>query len=81
MKKRTAVDNQWSRRRYPFYSGTRGTTLNLETATYCDWLLRELGMDSHIRALTWWQYWTDVNVQKRYEGCIAEYVDKEKKEN
>lgn len=81
MKKRVATDNQWSRRRYPFYSKTSGFSYDLECVPYCDRLLEELGVSSHLKGLGWWQYWTKVNWQKDYEGCMSEYLEKRKKQN
>jgi len=81
MKKRTAMDSRWSRRRYPFYSRTSGINFDLECVAYCDRLLKELGLSSHLKGLSWWQYWTKVNWQKDYEGCLSEYLENLKKQS
>ncbi|KAK4620166.1 hypothetical protein CLAFUW4_11131 [Fulvia fulva] len=76
MKRRIAYDTQWSRRRYPYSSEISGTTYDLECIPYGDWLMAELGLTSHVRGLSWWQYWTSVNCQSRYAGLVPEYKDK-----
>jgi dimethylaniline monooxygenase (N-oxide forming) len=77
MKRKVARDCQWSSRRYPYY-GKVGNSFTLECIAYCDELLRDLGLTSHIRDLSWYDYWTKVNFQDSYKGCIEEYLSKTK---
>ncbi|EME41251.1 hypothetical protein DOTSEDRAFT_135784, partial [Dothistroma septosporum NZE10] len=73
MEKIVAYDTQWSRRRYPYSSEVSGTTYDLECIPYGDRLMAELGLESHVRHLSWWDYWTSVNCQRRYAGLVPEY--------
>ncbi|KAF2101687.1 FAD/NAD(P)-binding domain-containing protein [Rhizodiscina lignyota] len=81
MKKQIAMDNQWSRRRYPFYGETSGICFDMECVLYGDRLLKELGCTSHIDGLSGWQYWTKVNFANQYKGVMGEYVANLKKQN
>lgn len=81
MRKRIAMDNQWSRRRYPFYGETSGICFDLECIFYGDRLLEELGCTSHIDGLSNWEYWTKVNFAEQYKGVLGEYVANLKKRN
>jgi dimethylaniline monooxygenase (N-oxide forming) len=74
-KKQVALDNQWSRRRYPFESETSGIVFNFEIVSYFDRLLRELGLSSHLQK-SWWEFWTGYNSVDVYRGLKDEYLAK-----
>jgi dimethylaniline monooxygenase (N-oxide forming) len=77
-KNQIAMDNQWSRRRYPYYSATCGTIYDFEVVSYLDRLLKELGLSSHVQK-SWWQYWTGRNDVDAYRGLMQEYLANRKK--
>lgn len=81
MKKRIAMMNQYSRRRYPWYGATSGIVFDLECVLYSDKLLEDLGLTSHMSGWSWWQYWFGVNFQSVYKGMLDEYKAKVKKDS
>lgn len=79
MKRQIAIDNQCSRRRYPWYGATSGIVFDLECVLYADRLLAELGLTSHVDGWSWWQYWFRPTFQSDYKGALDEYRARVKK--
>jgi dimethylaniline monooxygenase (N-oxide forming) len=77
-KEQIAMDNQWSRRRYPYYSATSGTVYDLDVVSYFDRILKELRLRSHVQK-SWWGYWTGMNDVSVYRGLLEEYLANRKK--
>lgn len=78
-KAQVALDNAWSKRRYPYYGQTSGIDFSFEHVLYCDRLLKELGLSSHVQR-SWRSYWFAPNYASTFKGVKDEYLAKMKKQ-
>ncbi|KIW06763.1 uncharacterized protein PV09_02452 [Verruconis gallopava] len=64
--------NAFSKRRYPFL-GQDGAAINYDMVGYCDRLLKQVGLSSHLKT-SWWKYWFGVNNASTLTGIKDEYL-------
>jgi dimethylaniline monooxygenase (N-oxide forming) len=70
--KNTAYVNAFSKRRYPFL-GQDGAAINYDMVGYCDHLLKQVGLRSHIDT-SWWAYWFGVCNASTLANIKDEYL-------
>lgn len=72
-RKDTAQMNAFSKRRYPFL-GYDGASINYDMIGYCERLLGEVGLKSHIQK-TWREYWFGICNAASLKDTTQEYID------